>query len=162
MMNNIDKSDSMLCTNNAYLQYNDIYINDKQFIKQMSNTRPEYIRDINKESDLFLVKSSKIKTPINQFNYNRNENLYDKCPDIRSMYENDFLEIPSIAKNTYKNYLVLDPKDCKQKVLQHQILNNCTRRKEITEKRTIQDKNLLDDILNNIEQTHNNMICYGF
>jgi len=162
MNNNLDKSDFMLCNNNAYLQYKDRHINDMQFIQQMSKSQRWCVRDINRESDLFLVKSSKIKTPINQFNNNRNTNIYDKCPNIKSMYENDFLETPSQAKNTYKNYLIMD-KNCKPIVLQHQILNNCTKRKEITNiNKNKQDKDLLDELLNNIEQTHNNMICYSF
>ena len=145
-MDNINKSDMMLCTNNAYLQYKDRHTNDMQFLQQMSNTRPLCLKNIEKESTLFLVESSKkMKTSsiINKRGITNCSEPRQICPNIYSKYSmQEFLVTPSREKNTYKNYLVMD-KDCKPIILQHQMLNNWTKRKEITQNQNnqiIQDR----------------------
>ncbi len=133
-MHNLDKSDYMLCTNSVYLQYKDRKTNDGIFVSQMSRTRPQCIRDIDKENNLFITASSRVTTCGKLLDARGGNSLGCEpvlpCPNLFGAYSlNEFLLVPC-QKNTYRNYQVFD--DVRQCSKSHQVLNNWTKRKEIT------------------------------
>lgn len=133
-LDDLQKSDTILCNNHAYLIYKDRQFNDRQFLTQITQTKPECIRDIEKESKMFIVENSKkaeCSDMLNTRGGNANNcELPKNCPNYDSSYYlNNFLLVPC-KKPTYKNYLVYDDK--KQCSARHQILNNVTKRKEIS------------------------------
>lgn len=129
----LSRSDHLLCTNSAYLQYKDKKMNDGLFIQQMSKSRNMCLRNIDNENNLFLTPSSREYT-CSKFLASRggNEGCESNvpCPKLYTNYNmNEFLLVPC-PKNTYKNYLVFnDKKTCSKS---HQILNNWTKRRDIT------------------------------
>jgi len=143
---NLEKSDYMLCTNSAYLQYKDKKQNDETFVEQMSQTQQWCIRDIDIESKFFIDNSKATKqatcTPLiyqrggSAYNCEPDKTCSDStcsstaCPDEYLKYKiKDFLLIPC-KKNTYKNYQIFNDKiQCSKS---HQMLNNWTRRKDLT------------------------------
>lgn len=132
-MCDLERSDFMLCTNSAYLHYKDQKFNDSIFVQQMSRTRPQCIRNIDNENNMYITQSSRLIT-CNNFINSRGGNVgcepVKPCPEILTSYNiPDFLLIPC-PKNTYKNYQVFD--EHKQCSKSHQILNNWTKRKELT------------------------------
>lgn len=129
----IQKSDFMLCNNSAYLHYKDQKVNDHIFVQQMSRTRPMCIRSIDTENNFFMTPSSR-NAVCNNFLTNRGGNIgcepKKPCPKLFTSYNiNEFLLVPC-PKNTYKNYVIFD--DTKQCSKSHQVLNNWTKRKDIT------------------------------
>ncbi len=132
------RSDHLLCTNSAYLQYKDKKMNDGLFVQQMSRPRDMCLRNIDNENRLFLTPSSREYT-CSKFLASRggNEGCEPNvpCPKLYTKYNmNDFLLVPC-PKNTYKNYLVFDDKKTCSKT--HQILNNWTKRRDITNEEDI-------------------------
>lgn len=132
-MCDLEKSDYMLCTNTGYLLYQHRKENDDLFKQQMMNTSKVCLRDMEKESDLFLRGSSRVAvcTPMVNSRGNSGCEPVRPCPTpVYSQYLlNEFLLVPC-PKNTYKNYLVYDDhKICSKS---HQVLNNWTKRKELT------------------------------
>lgn len=131
-MTNLERSDAMLLNNHAYLQYKDMKTNDMLFRQQFSSAQPRCLKEIELENRVNL--SSRIpscdQSIISRGGNNRNCPGITKCPNIYSAHSlNEFLIIPC-SKNTYKNYLVTDGKKVCTK--SHQVLNNWTRRKDIT------------------------------
>jgi hypothetical protein len=135
-LNDLEKSDNILCKNTGYLSYQHIKENDTLFRQQMQNTVPRCLRDVGNESKMFLNMSSKVAI-CSQLINNRGKSCPEPsktCPSLYSAYTlNDFLLVPC-PKNTYKNYLVFDDKKTCSK--SHQILNNWTRRKDISTPQT--------------------------
>jgi hypothetical protein len=128
-------SDSMLCTNSAYLHYKDQKTNDSLFLQQMSLTRPVSVRDIQKENTLFITQSEKVVSDCpgsGEMMRTRGGNVgcepTKACPTLYTKYNmGEFLLTPC-PKNTYKNYIVFD--DTKMCSKTHQVLNNWTKRKD--------------------------------
>ena len=132
-MCDLAKSDHMLCTNNAYLQYKDKKLNDGLFVQQMSRPRDMCLRDVDRENNLWISESSR-KAVCFPMLPTRGGNVgcepYRPCPKIYTNYNlNDFLLVPC-PKSTYKNYLAFDDKKMCSK--SHQALNNWTKRRDFT------------------------------
>lgn len=133
-LQDIEKSDYMLCTNTAHLHYNDRKFNDGLFVQQMSKTRPMCVRNIDTENSLFVTPSTRVATCQNSLLVRGGNSINCEpsrpCPKLYTNYNmNEFLLVPC-PRNTYKNYLVFDDKKTCSK--SHQILNNWTKRKDIT------------------------------
>ena len=56
----LEKSDHMLFTNEAYLQYKDMKQNDFLFRQHFSRTQPTCLKDIDRETNMHLITSAKI------------------------------------------------------------------------------------------------------
>lgn len=131
-LNNLERSDFMLCNNSALLHYKDQYSNDSIFVQQMSNPQKWCLKNIDTDSKFKIQVDSRIATYTPLINKRGSINCEPivKCPKLYTSYNMaDFLLIPC-PKNTYKNYQVFD--EHKQCSKSHQILNNWTKRKEIT------------------------------
>lgn len=135
-LNELERSDYMLCTNSAWLHYKDKYQNDGIFVDQMSRTQKWCLRDIDIESKFFNENSRSTKaatcSPLMLIRGGSALNCEPNkiCPKLYTSYNmGDFLLQPC-PKNTYKNYQVFDDK--KQCSKSHQLLNNWTKRKELT------------------------------
>jgi hypothetical protein len=135
-LSSLERSDYMLCTNSAWLHYKDKKQNDGIFVEQMSKPQKKCIRDIDIESKFFNENSRSTKevtcSPLLSV---RGGSAYNcepikPCPAEWSQYKiKDFLLIPC-PKNTYKNYQIFtDTMQCSKS---HQMLNNWTKRKELT------------------------------
>ena len=129
-MDDLQKSDTMLLTNHAYLQYKDLKQNDMLFQKHFSQTLPRCLKAIDRETEFRLLRSMKIPqcTPaITSRGGNTGREPLRPCPSIYSSYSlNEFLLVPCPTP-TYKNFLVMDgDKVCTKS---HQMLNNWTKRK---------------------------------
>lgn len=132
LLNNLEKSDFMLCNNSAYLQYKDRYQNDSIFIQQMSNPQQWCLKNIDEDSKFKIQANPRISTitPLIKKRGSTHPEPIKPCPKLYTKYNmRDFLLIPCPI-NTYKNYQVFD--DNKQCSKSHQVLNNWTKRKIIT------------------------------
>lgn len=137
----LSRSDQLLCTNSAFLHYKDKKQNDGLFMQQMSRPRDMCLRDIDKENRFFITPSSREYT-CSPMMASRGGNVgcepEVKCPKLYTNYNmNEFLLVPC-PKNTYKNYLVFD--DTKMCSKTHQLLNNWTKRRDITGEEDIYQK----------------------
>lgn len=140
-MCDLEKSDQMLCTNSAYLHYKDKKNNDSIFVHQMSRTKNMCVRDVGLEAALQMTMSSRNAVCFPSLT-SRGGNVgcepVKPCPKLYTSYNmQEFLLIPC-PKNTYKNYLVFDEKKTCSKT--HQILNNWTKRRDITGEESIYPK----------------------
>lgn len=132
-MSSIEQSDTMLCTNSAFLHYKDSHVNDGLFMQQMSKTRPMCIRSLDTENTMFITPSSKFAV-CNDYLSKRGGNTCGEpvrpCASFDAYHLSEFLLVPCPTP-TYKNYLVTNQQGniCSKR---HQFLNNWTKRKDIT------------------------------
>lgn len=135
-LNSLERSDYMLCTNSAWLHYKDKDQNDSIFVDQMSRSQKWCIRDIDIESKFFNENSRSTKkatcTPLMSIRGGSALNCepIKPCPKLYSQYNMGTFLLQPCPKNTYKNYQVFN--DTKQCSKSHQLLNNWTKRKELT------------------------------
>lgn len=129
----MEHSDFMLCNSYAALVYDHKRANDEVFTNIICRDRPVCVRDIDKESRLWMeTKNSRVKTCTDDI-MNRGGNAtfptahinagFSAWPDVNA---NDFLLNPC-RENTWKNHLHAD--DEKLCSIKHQMFMNITKRR---------------------------------
>ena len=123
-MENIEKSDTMICNSISYNMYNWKKNNDLMFIKQMSNPQKLNLIDTSKEDYLKRGNSREcVFTPeISSRGTNNIETVYSKEP----CYKLDEYLMAPCQTNTWQNWMVEDNnKKCSK---HHQFYMNLTKR----------------------------------
>lgn len=135
-MQDIEKSDHMICNTRKELAYKYNRLNDELFLQHFGKTLPHSLKDIDMENKARNGKDE--RTYCDYIVHTRGNNgtppVLDKAPcvgyDCYTPYHlNDFLLVPC-TKNTFRNYLVQDEHSiC---TAHHQLFTNLTKRKDYT------------------------------
>lgn len=133
-MENIDKSDSMICNTKALMTFNHKKENDILFYNQMGNVQPTQLRDFDAEYELFTNTMNPRLYTCNPYVDARGGNAFQapertmcqgyQCYNSYHMQEN--LLVPC-KENTFQNYVDCDNDKCCS--VRHQLFMNVTKRR---------------------------------
>jgi hypothetical protein len=130
-MNDLEKSDKMMCNTKANNMYKYLKENDTLFLQRMRNTQPVHVRDIGKEwSHMIDPKMYICNDVINTRGGNAVYCEADKSAagynNYTKYHMNEYLLVPC-KENTWKNYVQCDNNKCCS--VKHQMYDNQTKRR---------------------------------
>lgn len=135
-MDDLAKSDTMVCNTRANNIYKQRKENDTLFLQQMNNTQPTRLRDFRAEFDLLSAAMNPRKYTCNDAILSRGANVtscglnQDVCVGWdcynAPYHAGDFLMYPC-KDNTWRNHIECDATKCCS--IKHQLYMNNTKRK---------------------------------
>lgn len=129
-MNDLEKSDKMMCNTKANNMYKYLKENDALFLQSMRNSQPVHIRDVGREFSQIDPKLYICNDVINTRGGNavfcEADKLAPGYNNYTKYHMNEYLLVPC-KENTWKNHVQCDNNKCCS--VQHQMYDNLTKRK---------------------------------
>ena len=130
-MNDLEKSDKLMCNTKANSMYKYRKENDSIFLQTMRNTQPVNIRDVGREfaemiDPKLYICNDVINTRGGNAVYCESEKLAAGYNNYTKYHMNEYLLVPC-QENTWKNHVMCDNDKCCS--VKHQMYDNQTKRR---------------------------------